>query len=44
MESVHRPRNFQYKIEWYHRFLRHVWPFASTEFKTYGEIAKRGSV
>jgi hypothetical protein len=44
MESLHRPRQFQYKIEWYHRFLRHVWPFASTNFKTYGELAKTGSV
>jgi hypothetical protein len=38
MESLHRPRHLQYKIEWYHRLLRHVWPFASTEFKTYGEL------
>jgi hypothetical protein len=40
MEFLHRPRAYHYKIEWYHRFLRHVWPFASTEFKTYGELAK----
>jgi hypothetical protein len=44
MEFLHRPKNLQYKIEWYHRLLRHVWPFASTEFKTYGELAKPGSV
>jgi hypothetical protein len=44
MESVHRPREFHYKIEWYHRLFRHVWPFASTNFKTYGELAKPGNV
>jgi hypothetical protein len=43
MESLHRPRQFQYKIEWYHRMLRHVWPFASTNFKTYGELASAGN-
>jgi hypothetical protein len=40
MQSFHRPQQFHYKIEWYHRLLRHVWPFASTNFKTYGELAK----
>jgi hypothetical protein len=44
MEFLHRPRALRYKIEWYHRLFRHVWPFASTEFKTYGEIAKPDSV
>jgi hypothetical protein len=44
MDALHRPHSFKYKIEWYHRWFRHVWPFASTEFKTYGEIAKLGSV
>jgi predicted Fe-Mo cluster-binding NifX family protein len=44
MQSFHRPHEHLYKIEWYHRLLRHVWPFASTRFKTYGEIAKHGSV
>jgi len=43
MDAVHRPHAFKYKIEWYHRLLRHFWPFASTDFKTYGELAKRGS-
>jgi hypothetical protein len=40
MEFLHRPRQLHYKIEWYHRLFRHVWPFASTEFKTYGELSK----
>jgi hypothetical protein len=40
MESFHRPHKYHYKIEWYHRLLRHVWPFASTRFRTYGELAK----
>jgi hypothetical protein len=39
MDSFHRPRKYLYKIEWYHRLLRHVWPFASTQFKTFGELA-----
>jgi hypothetical protein len=38
MESLHRPRRYLYKINWYHRLLRHVWPFASTRFKTFAEI------
>jgi hypothetical protein len=40
MDVLHRPHAFKYKIEWYHRLLRHVWPFASTQFKTYGDLAK----
>lgn len=40
MTALHRPHSYQYKIEWYHRWFRHVWPFASTEFKTYGDLAK----
>jgi hypothetical protein len=43
MESFHRPRQYLYKIEWYHRWLRHLWSFASTEFKTFGDLAKQGS-
>jgi hypothetical protein len=43
MDAMHRPRAFQYKIEWYHRLLRHVWPFAPTEFKTFSELAKPGA-
>jgi hypothetical protein len=43
MDALHRPHSFKFKIEWYHRWLRHVWPFASAEFKTYGELAKHGS-
>jgi hypothetical protein len=27
-----------------YRWLRHVWPFASTEFKTYGDLAKLRNV
>jgi hypothetical protein len=40
MQFFHRPQQLHYKIEWYHRLFRHVWPFASTNFKTYGELAK----
>jgi hypothetical protein len=43
MDAFHRPHAFKYKIEWYHRLLRHVWPFASTQFETYGDLAKRRS-
>jgi hypothetical protein len=38
MESMHRPHRYLYKIEWYHRFFRNVWPFATTNFKTFGDI------
>jgi hypothetical protein len=43
MESMHRPGGLHYKIEWYHRLFRHVWPFVSTNFSTYGELAKKGT-
>jgi hypothetical protein len=43
MEFLHRPRAFHYKIEWYHRVFRHVWPFPTTDFKTYGDLAKPGT-
>jgi hypothetical protein len=40
MEFLNRPREFQYKLKWYHRAFRNVCAFASTDFKTYGELAK----
>jgi hypothetical protein len=40
MDSLHRPRSLKYKIGWHHRLFRHVWPFASTEFKTYGDVSR----
>lgn len=43
MEFLHRPKKYQYKIEWYQRFFRHVWSFASTDFKTYDELSKPGA-
>lgn len=41
MEFLHRPREYQYQVKWYQRWLRHVWSFASTDFKTYGELSKQ---
>jgi hypothetical protein len=43
MDSLHRPHALKYKIEWYHRLFRHVWPFASTEFKTFAELARESA-
>jgi hypothetical protein len=43
MQSYHRPHEYHYKIEWYHRLLRHVWPFAAENFKTFGDLARRGT-
>jgi hypothetical protein len=40
MEFWHRPREYLYKIEWYHRWFRHCWSFASTKFKTFDEIER----
>jgi hypothetical protein len=40
MDFLHRPREFQYKLKLRHRIFRNVWSFASTDFKTYGELAK----
>jgi hypothetical protein len=40
MEFLHRPREFQYVLKFRHRIFRNIWSFASTEFKTYEEMAK----
>jgi hypothetical protein len=40
MEFLHRPREYQYKLKLRHRIFRNLWSFASTDFKTYGELAK----
>jgi hypothetical protein len=39
MEFLHRPREFQYVLKFRHRIFRNIWSFASTEFKTYAEVA-----
>ncbi len=38
MEAFHRPKEYLYKVEWYHRWLRHIWPYDAQSFKTFGEI------
>jgi hypothetical protein len=40
MDFLHRPKIFKYQVRWYQRFLRHWCSFASTDFKTYGQLSK----
>jgi hypothetical protein len=42
MSSFDRPEKYQIKLEWYHRWFRHIFAFASTDFKTYEELAAKG--
>jgi hypothetical protein len=38
MSLLNRPKQHQYKVEWYHWLFRNVWAFAETKFKTYEEL------
>lgn len=40
MATFGRPLRYQFKLLNRHRFLRNVWPFAGTEFKTFEELGE----
>jgi hypothetical protein len=40
MGSFERPMKLRMKIAWWQRFLRNVWPFPQTDFKTFEELDK----
>ena len=39
MALLDRPRKYRFKIGTHHKWFRHVWAFASADFKTFEELA-----
>lgn len=38
MASLGRPEKYFLKVDWWPRFIRHLWPYAANSFKTYEEL------